>query len=67
MNSIKTKMRNILDVDHVEDIMMIKMHLSDNEIDIDNVYNPWKSENGRRDYLANYFQIQAEFNKSFEI
>ena len=59
-------MRNRLDVDHLEDIMMIKLHLSENVVDIDKVYNLWKAEKeGKIIYQINFLHFISI--KTFEI
>lgn len=50
MNSIKTKSRNRLDVNHLCNLIRIKSHLmSKNTIDLDKVYHYWKQNKDRRE------------------
>nr|XP_033818665.1 E3 SUMO-protein ligase KIAA1586-like [Geotrypetes seraphini] len=50
MNAIKTKTRNKLRVEHLECLIRIKLYLATgNNVNIDSVYNFWKSEKGRRE------------------
>lgn len=49
MNAIKTKSRNRLETIHLESLMRIKLYMSTENIDIDKVYQFWKTEKGRRE------------------
>ncbi|XP_015272828.1 PREDICTED: uncharacterized protein LOC107115600 [Gekko japonicus] len=52
MNAIKTKNRNRLDTDHLENLLRIKLHMSNgNNINIDSVYHFWRAQKGRREKL----------------
>ncbi|XP_060111233.1 uncharacterized protein LOC132583632 [Heteronotia binoei] len=49
MCAIKTEFRNQLDTDHLENLMRIKLHLSNgNNINIDSVLNLWKTKEEER-------------------
>lgn len=49
MNSVKTKVRNRLEVDRLDSIKRIKLYLlNGNEIDVGKVYDYWKSKKNRR-------------------
>jgi hypothetical protein len=49
MNQIKTKARNRLEVDHLDNIMRIKFYLvSGNIVNLDHVYTFWRNDKGRR-------------------
>ena len=53
MNSIKTKSRNRLEVNHLLDLMRIKFYLSSgNTIDLDAVYKRWATHKDRREVLT---------------
>jgi len=50
MNAIKTNSRNRLEVDNLEKIMRIKLHLdSEKIVDLDKVYLHWKNIKARRE------------------
>ena len=52
MNSLKTKSRNRLEVNHLENLMRIKFYLSsENTIDLDAVYKRWTTHKDRREIL----------------
>jgi hypothetical protein len=52
MNNIKTKARNRLDVEHLDNLMRIKLFLNSGQtVNAENVYNVWKTEKNRREYL----------------
>ena len=52
MNSIKTKSRNRLKVNHLNHLMRIKFYLSSgNDIDLDAVYKRWRTHKDRREVL----------------
>lgn len=48
MNQIKTKTRNRLEVDHLDNLIRIKLYLSGHTVNLDEVYSFWKSIKGRR-------------------
>ncbi|KAL3874691.1 hypothetical protein ACJMK2_037666 [Sinanodonta woodiana] len=51
MNSIKTKSRNRLQVNHLDNLMRIKFYLSSGStIDLDAVYKHWTTHKDRREY-----------------
>jgi Domain of unknown function (DUF4371) len=51
MNNIKTKLRNRLEILHLDMIMRIKFYLtSGHTVDLDRVYNFWKGNKNRREY-----------------
>ena len=53
MNSIKTKSRNRLEVNHLVDLMRIKFYLLlGNTIDLDAVYKRWATHKDRREILT---------------
>ena len=53
MNSLKTKSRNRLKVNHFDNLMRIKFYLSSgNVIDLDAVYNQWTTHKDRCEILA---------------
>ena len=50
MNHIKTESRNRLEVAHLDQLMRIKSKLeADEAINLDKVYNHWRSEKDRRE------------------
>jgi hypothetical protein len=50
MNNIKTKSRNRLEVEHLDNLMRIKFFLNSGQmVDIDAVYDLWKTEKNRRE------------------
>ncbi|KAK0044069.1 E3 SUMO-protein ligase [Biomphalaria pfeifferi] len=50
MNSIKTKARNRLEVEHLDHLMRIKLFLNSGKtVNKDKVYNFWKAEKNRRE------------------
>ena len=52
MNSLKTKSRNRLEVNHLDNLMPIKFYLSSkNTIDLDGVYKRWTTHKDRREIL----------------
>ena len=52
MNSLKTKSRNRLEVNHLDNLMRIKFYLSsENTIDLDAVYKRWTTHKDRREIL----------------
>ena len=51
MNNIKTKLRNRLEVDHLDMIMRIKFYLTNGQtVDLDRVYKFWKGKRNRREH-----------------
>ena len=55
MNSIKTKSRNRLEVDHLDMLMRIKFYLTSGQsVDLDNVYKCWKCNKTRRQKISNF-------------
>ena len=52
MNSIKTKSRNRLQVDHLNNLMWIKFFISsENNIDLNAVYKNWTAHKDRREKI----------------
>lgn len=52
MNNIKTKLRNRLEIEHLDMIMRIKFHIaSGRAVDIDEVYKFWKGNKKRREHI----------------
>ena len=51
LNNIKTKLRNRLEVDHLDMIMWIKFYLTSGQtMDLDRVYKFWKGKRNRREH-----------------
>ena len=52
MNSLETKSRNRLEVNHLDNLMRIKFCLSfENTIDLDAVYKRWMTHKDKREIL----------------
>jgi hypothetical protein len=53
MNNIKTKLRNRLQIEHLDMIMRIKFYLTSGQsVDLDKVYTCWKSSKNRREQIV---------------
>ena len=61
MNAIKSKTRNKLNIEHLDNLMRIKSYiLQEKKIDLDEVYNIWINRKERREKILNYEYMYIE-------